>query len=53
MDSYKESFNICGFFLIVGTAKFLERILTGISETLTVSKIGRVKFRLTGLDIYK
>ena len=40
-------------FLIVGTDKFLERILTGISETLTLSKIERDKFRFTELNIEK
>ena len=39
------------YFTISGNADFLEKVMKGISETLTVSKMKRDMLRLTGLDI--
>ena len=40
-------------FTIVSSADLLKKVLTGIIETQKVSKIEKVVFRLTGLDIRK
>ena len=36
-----------------GTEDFVKRIRAGIAEVLTVSKVGRGKFRFTGWDLEK
>ena len=38
-------------FTVAGEDEFVERIVKGISEKFTVSKIERDKFRFTGLDV--
>ena len=40
-------------FTIAGNADFLEKVMKGILETLTISKEERYKFRFTGWDIEK
>ena len=38
-------------FSLAGTNKFIEEIITGVKETLNVSKVERDRVRFTGLDI--
>ena len=38
-------------FTVAGTEEFVQRIVKGISEKFTVSKIERDRFRFTGLDV--
>merc|ERR1712033_120215 len=38
-------------FTIAGTPQFVKRIVTGIQERFTVSKVEEDNFRITGLDV--
>ena len=38
-------------FTITGEEEFVERIVKGISDKFTVSKVEKDKFRFTGLDV--
>ena len=40
-------------FSLAGTLEFVEKVIKGVSEKLTISKVENGKFRFTGLDLLK
>ena len=40
-------------FKLARNTNFIEKIIEGVSQKLTISKIERGKFRFTGLDFFK